>query len=186
MASQQEVAQIVAIISAAYPNYSPTEHTVEIYFQSLQDLDFEILKLATMKSINESGRAFAPSVGEIRGTIGEIQRRARGIPSAIDAWDEVCNAPKPYPADYIIYRGGEMVEHPVHRWSHPLVERIAKQFGWPDFPKFEDEGIDRAHFFKQYESAVQNNIAEMMELPQVMKYIEAGNAMKKLADGMKR
>lgn len=188
MADKKDILEILGLISVAYPNFKMAQSgdvsTADAYMAFLGDIPADVLKLAVLKCCSESGRAFAPSVGEIRGAVGEIQRKAQGIPSTLDAWDEVCRAEKPYPKNYVMWRGGVQIEPPVHNWSHPFVEKIARQFGWPDFPKFENEGVDRAHFFKQYESASQNNISEIMELPQVTRYIESGGEIKKLADGM--
>ena len=184
MASQAEIISIVGVIGSAYPNFAATKETVSVYYDLLKDLPADLLKAATLQCCAESGRKFAPSVGEIRGAAGSIQTKALGIPSTLDAWNEVCSAPKPYPSHYVIIRNGEQVPPPVYQWSHPLVERIAKQFGWPEFPNYENESVDRAHFFKQYEAALQNSTNETMELPDVTHYIEANSQIKQLAGGM--
>lgn len=194
MADKKDILEILGLISVAYPNFKMAQSgdasTADAYMAFLGDIPADLLKLAVIKCCAESGRAFAPSVGEIRGAVGEIQRKAQGIPSALAAWDEICNAPMPYPSDpdYVVY----YINPPTaYRWSHPLVEKTAKQLGWPNFPriengKFENEIADRAHFFKQYEAASQNNTTEMMELPQVTKYIQGSEEIKKLTDRMKK
>jgi len=189
MADRQDITEILALISVAFPNFKMVQSgdvsTADAYLAFLGDLPADLLKVAVLQCCSESGRAFAPSVGEIRGAAGNIQKQTLGIPPAIDAWNEVCNAPKPYPAEYIIYRNGEVIDHPVYEWSHPLVEKIAKQFGWPNFPNFENESTDRAHFFKQYEIASNNATNENMMLPEIRKYIEFNNPqLKQLTKGM--
>lgn len=191
MADKKDVLEILALISVAYPNFKMTQSgtvsTADAYLALLGDLPADVLKLATLKCCAESGRAFAPSIGEIRGAVAEIQRKANNIPSALDAWNEVCNAPKPYPADYVIYRGGEKVEHPVYEWSHPFVKKIAYQFGFPDFPNFDNESTDRAHFFRQYEAALLAVSDREVELPEVARYIESHNPqIKQLTKGMEK
>lgn len=194
MSTPEEVAAVVAMIGSAYPNFSGTKETVMVYYELLKDLPGDLLKISTLQCCAEAGRKFAPSVGEIRGTASDIQRRAQSVPSTLDAWNEVCSAPRPYPADYVIYRGGEIVPHPVYQWSHPLVEKTAKQFGWPDFPNYENLSTDRAHFFKQYEAAQQHQEEINMALPETTRFIEAtkrgelttGQAITRLADGMKK
>lgn len=188
MANKKDILEILGLISVAFPNFKMAQSgdvsTADAYMAFLGDLPADILKVSVLKCCSESGRAFAPSVGEIRGTVGEIQRKAQNIPSTLEAWDEVCAAPKP--SEYKIMRGGEWHDPPVYQWSHPLVEKIAKQFGWPNFPKYENESTDRAHFFKHYETALQDTTTAMIELPQVSKFIESNDAVKQLADGMRK
>lgn len=188
MANPNDIANLTARLSAAYPNWNVSALTNEMYYEDLKDIPADELMIAAQFCRTDTNRdqRFAPSAGEIRKAVSELRRKSQNIPSVIQAWNEVCSAPKPYPADYVIYRGGERVEPPVYKWSHPLVEKIARQFGWPDFPNYENEGTDRAHFFKQYEASLQSDISEMMELPQVTKFIETGDAMKRLADGMRK
>lgn len=186
MAEPKDIANMTARLSAAYPSWNISALTNEVYYEDLKDIPADELMLAAQYCRTDTKRdqRFAPSAGEIRKAAADLRRKAQGIPSALDAWDEVCNAKKP--SEYKIFRDGDFVEPVPYKWSHPLVEKIAKQFGWPHFPKFENEGVDRAHFFKQYESASADTTSTMMELPQVAKYIESGDAVKKLADGMRK
>jgi hypothetical protein len=191
MADKKDILEILALISVAFPNFKMVQSgevsTADAYLAFLGDLPADLLKVAVLRCCSEAGRAFAPSVGEIRGAAGEIHKTAQGIPSTLEAWDEVCKAPKPYPPEYVIYRNGEIVPHPVYTWSHPLVERIAKQFGWPDFPKFDNESTERAHFFKQYEAETSHTMNDAMELPEVTHYIDVHNKqIKQLTEGMEK
>lgn len=189
MSNQSEVSQVVLMIGAAYPNFAPTKETVQVYYELLKDLPADLLKAAALQCCAEAGRKFAPSVGELRGAAVELEVKAQGIPSTLEAWDETCRA---YFNDYKrspMYRGGEIFyEDPnPFRWSHPLVERVAKMLGWPDFPKPENESVDRAHFFKQYEAELNRVTSRAIELPEVTRYItsHAGEQIKQLTEGMK-
>jgi hypothetical protein len=195
MANQIEVAQVVAMIGSAYPNFSPTKETVGVYYELLKDLPLDLLRASALQCCAEAGRKFAPSVGELRGAASEIERRAQGIPSALEAWNETCNAPYRDYGKYPLFTGGKVYDEAPnpHQWSHPLVERVAKLLGWPNFPNPENESVDRAHFLKQYEIEVTNQKANAIELPAVTQYIESrqkalpvGEKIKQLTEGLRR
>jgi len=156
MADLKDIVKLTMMLAEGYPNWKVTDFTNEVYFQDLRDIPSDLLELAAQYCRTSQARdqRFAPSAGEIRAAASVLHSKALGIPSALEAWQEVCNAPKPYPADYIIYRNGERIENPVYQWSHALVEKTARQFGWPDFPTFENESAERAQFFKQYENSM--------------------------------
>lgn len=157
MSSKQDIMKILGVISAAYPNFSPTEQTVEVYWQILSDIPSDELKAAALHSISESGRKFAPSVGEIRGAVSELRSLTDGIPLPADAWREASDS------------SGKGVP-----WSHPLVEKAAKAAGgWYNLCHSENVAADRARFLQFYESYVvrTRNYASM--LPDVRYYIES-------------
>ncbi|MEO6566718.1 MAG: replicative helicase loader/inhibitor [Casimicrobiaceae bacterium] len=165
MANILDIAQIVGVISAAYPNWKPTEFTTEVYYQTLQDIPTEELKAATLHSVSEAGRAFAPSVGEIRGAVAELRGMSANVPSSYDAWEEVQRQ--------LLENGGDF-GNPV--WSHPLIERAMKQMGWRNLRMSENQIADRARFVQCYEQLVDRATRENMLLPEVRGYIEANGA----------
>ena len=193
MATNIEVAQVVAMLGSAYPNFSASKETVSVYYELLKDLPADLLKVAALQCCAEAGRKFAPSVGELRGAAADITHKTQGIPSALEAWNDVCRAPKEGHYRHIDWDGSAptIVITPFN-WSHPIVERVAKLLGWPRFPDDDNVSIDRAHFFKQYEQEVLSATSAAVELPEVTRYIEAkqaamlesGQEVKKLADGM--
>lgn len=58
---------MIARLSAAFPNWNVNKYTVQVYFEDLQDIPDGELEDAARACRMESGRAFAPSIGEIRG-----------------------------------------------------------------------------------------------------------------------
>lgn len=165
MATETEVAQIVALISAAYPNFNPTEHTVEVYFQTLKDLPGEELKIAALSAIAEAGRKFAPSVGELRGAIGEIRKAINNLPSSYEAWEEVLTQMRRVGS----YREPE--------FSHPLVRRAVDVFGWKRLCLSEDATSDRARFIQAYEQLLMRAERDEIMLPEARGYIEANGGL---------
>jgi len=176
MAEKLEIAQIVATIGAAYPNFNFSEMTVEVYFQTLKDLPNDMLKMATLQAISEPGRKFAPSVGEIRGSVSEIMRRASETPSSYEAWEEVLKE---------IRRVGHSGT-PVY--SNPLIEKTVRVFGWRNLCLSENVVSDRARFIEAYEQFLAKHEAEAITLPAVQKYIEnkAKTDMKLLANKLSK
>ena len=169
MASEIEVAEIVMIISAAYPNFKSTEYTTEVYFQTLKDIPGDLLKVATLHSIAENGRQFAPSVGELRGAVLDLQKIGNDVPSSFEAWQEV--------QQQIVENGGDF-GNPV--FSHPIVEKTVKAIGWRNLRMSEDVTADRARFIQAYEQFASRDDIESMMLPEVKGYIEV-NGQKRLA-----
>lgn len=161
MADMVEIAEIISVISAAYPNFNPTEYTAEVYYRTLKDLPGDELKAATLHCIAESGRKFAPSVGELRGAVGELRRYTFNIPSAFEAWQEVITQLRDNGGDY---------GNPV--WSHPLVERAVQQIGWRSLRFSENQTADRARFIQCYEQLEERAEKENLMLPDVRGYIE--------------
>lgn len=183
MAEFRDIAQIVGVISSAYPNFNPSEATVEVYYQTLHDLPAEELKMAVLHCISENGRKFAPSIGEIRGTVAELRKAVSNVPSSYQAWQEVLTQMRENGGDY---------GRPV--WSHPLVERVVKQLGWRNLRMSEDQTADRARFVQAYEQLLARAERDDMLLPEVAGYIEArggimlapSSQMKLLADKMRK
>lgn len=175
MSTQIEVSQVVALIGSAYPNFSATKETVSVYYELLKDLDADLLKTAALQCCAEAGRKFAPSIGELRGAATSLRARAQRIPSALEAWDEVCKAPQSEEIKTVSDEadketGRYIIYVTPYKWSHPLVRKVAKMMGWPEFPG-ENESTDRAHFFRQYEIEVMRYSETETELPAVTNYL---------------
>jgi len=181
MTSMADIAQVILLMQAAFPNYHPELATAEALYQFLQDLPGETLKAAVVSACAQPGRAFAPSVGEIRQAALNHSARADGIPSEFEAWEELCRMPGSQQRKTVMLdesgnpltdeRGAVLIRVERLEWSHPLVEQAARLMGWPDFPG-EDAGLDRAHFYQAYRSLLSRRVEEQGELPMVKKYLE--------------
>ncbi len=183
MANITDIAQIIGIISAAYPNFNPSELTAEVYYQTLSDIPSDELKAATLHCIAEAGRKFAPSVGELRGAVGELRSYKANLPGGYQAWEEVQRQ--------ILENGGDYGK-PV--WSNPVIERAVKMIGWRNLRMSEEATADRARFLQCYEQLSERVLRDEMLLPEVRGYLEVNGAkilapleqIKQLAEGMKK
>ncbi len=164
MANPKDIDQIINMLEVAFPNFHPKDMrmTKEVYWQTLQDIPSDELKAAVLHCLTESGRAFAPSIGEIRGAAAELRKASSNVPSSYAAWQEVLTQMRDNGGDY---------GHPV--WSHPLVERVVRQLGWRNLRMSEDQTADRARFVQAYEQLLARATTEEMLLPAVRGYIEA-------------
>jgi hypothetical protein len=182
VSTPRDIAQIIGMLSAAFPNFKPSELTAEVYLQTLSDIDTDELKAAVLHCITQSGRAFAPSIGEIRGAVAELRSVSANVPGSFQAWQEV--------QQQILINGGDY-GHP--EWSNPMVEEAVKRMGWRNLRMSEDQTADRARFLQCYEQVVERATKNEMMLPQVSGYIEerrmdalTSGEMKQLAEGMRK
>jgi hypothetical protein len=183
MATKQDIIKILGVISAGYPNFSPSEQTVEVYWQVLSDLPSDELKAACLHCISESGRKFAPTVGELRGAVGELRGMSSNVPSSFQAWNE-------------FKRVVVSSSYNNPQWSHPLIERTANLIGMREYGRsdVDDEPSWRARFIQCYDQLQSRAERENLLLPEVRGYIEANGGrmlapvdqMKQLAERMTR
>lgn len=176
MATKLDIAEIVSVISVAYPNWIVTEQTNQVYWQILADIPTDELKAATLHCISESGRKFAPSVGELRGAVAELRGMSANLPSSFEAWQEV--------GKQISINGGDF-GNPV--WSHPIVQKAVEAIGWRNLRMSEDATADRARFIQCYEQFQQRAEKENILLPEVRGFLEVNGArLEAPADQIKR
>jgi hypothetical protein len=182
MAELKTLANMLKEIRAAYPTWKASEDTARVWAVYLNDLDDDLLVASVRKFISSAEHAFPPSIPEIRAIAGQLVAEVNLLPSALEAWGEVCRAKKPsrtfmHCDPGIDPRGWLMVDDPPHAWSHPLVKTCAQRFGWPRFPSGENETADRAHFMRAYEEMLKNETARENRLPQISQYIESQRAL---------
>lgn len=190
MATKDEVVKILAILGAAYPNFRMAAETPAAYYEFLNDLPGEELLLAARVCANSG--TFFPSVHELRRAVGELRTGRAGVPSPYEAWQEVTQRPKDGKGKRLLSEnGGWVIETWDIPWSHPLVERVAYQMGWPDFPISDEIGVDRAHFLRAYEQVVERAGRDGLQPPEVVAYLRSGEPdvsreIKALAERLKR
>lgn len=173
MASELDIAEGIHLLKVAFPNYQPDpKATAQLWMASLGDLDPGLLRSAIMAAITERGRAFAPSIGEIRGIAVNLIARAQGIPSSLQAYDEVVKMPGDM--DHLKLEtedGVYWVTRTKVNWSHPFVGEVARLMGWPRRFPTDQPGVDRAQWVKAYDSELNRLLDNAIRLPSLeMKY----------------
>ncbi len=174
MTTQLETARILATLAAAYPRYTLTPDTTEVYHRLLSDLEVGLLEAAAIQCATHQD--FFPSVAELRQAAAELHCRALKIPTAFEAWGEVRRAGRGWICETREEDGQFVIIKRKFEFSHPIAERVALQLGWPDEFPGDNPGVDRAHFFKAYESELNSYLSERTTLPAVRTFIEGQQA----------
>jgi hypothetical protein len=171
MASFPEVAKVLGITAARYPQFALTEATIKAYAPLLVDIDAQALMLACNQHAAES--KWFPSVAEIREKAQAMTTTADGRPDAGGAWRELADALK---------IGASGPEWRTARENlHPAVVEAAEQFGFDRFVMrmTENAGTDFAQFRSIYETVCKRRDSEQRMLPEVRAYVaQLGDAMR--------
>jgi hypothetical protein len=175
MATQQDIAKVLAALIAAYPSFRPTvsiRDMQNVYHIILGDLNADALMNAAVHYIS-SGAEFFPPAGKLRQLTFELQERAVGVPLAQEAWGEVKRA---FRSGFSRYRVPT-----VDDWSHPLIAQAVESIGgWRYLCDSENDAADRARFIEAYGVLLGREREAVRMLPKVREQIQA------IADKMRR
>jgi len=175
MATLQEVTKILSFLASLYPRYGLTPETIRAYHVILHDLPPDLLHRAALQ-MGARDNPFFPAAGELRAAAFELREQAAGIPSAPEAWAEVCkkfghhgwcNPPRP------------------EDWSHPLILKTVEAVGgWQFLCASENPTADRARFLQAYDILRKRTQAAQRMLPEVRQAVAelAGRAERDQAD----
>jgi len=175
MADAITISNAIKEIKAAYPRFEASPDTIKVWAVYLADLPNGLLMAAIRKFISSATHAFPPSIPEIRQMATQIKLEIEDIPTAFEAWEDLLRAGNglKYETGYNPDGSIWLEKHP-YKFRHPLVEEVARRFGWPErFPNGDDDMADRAHFFKAYESALGKASRAETQLSSVTAYIES-------------
>lgn len=164
MADKKDIAAMIALLSAAYPNWNVSEYTVQVYYMDLKDIPYDELQIAAQHCRSEAGRKFAPSVGEIRGAVMELRRSSMNIPSAYEAWQDV------------LTQVNEVGSYGTPKFKSEITEKVIKSLGWRNLCMSENQTADRARFLQAFEQLSERAEKEMMLIPEVRGYLEMNGA----------
>jgi hypothetical protein len=153
MATQAEIAKIIAVLADAYPSFRPGRTGAEVeaklksmtrsYYWALGDLDANRLMQAAHNLVRAN--TFFPSAAELAQTYYDMADLASGIPSAPEAWAEV---------KALFRRGFSRYNKPtVESVSHPRVWKALEGIGgWMALCDSENDAADRARYLQAYET----------------------------------
>lgn len=132
--TNDEVAQILAIIKIAYPSSTESVEKLDLWHALINDIPFADAKKALYYVLNTN--KFEPKPADIRGAVSSIQ--TSNMPTAEQAWGEVLRKANIY-ANHI-------------EWSHPFIAEAVRTIGLATICESETIGVERAHFFRAYEN----------------------------------
>ena len=153
MTSKNEILKLLKILAATYPGHDLAEDTPDIYYSVLQDIPFDVLKMAALDHISRS--PWFPKVSELRKAAVDIATDRRRFPNAYDAWGE---------AEYAMRRWGRDRKPD---FANPFLERTIASLGWRSLCMSTNQVADRARFIEAYTIYLQRSSDEAVTLPQV-------------------
>jgi len=159
----KSIKQIIGVLAAAFPNNKLSPETVGVYELALADIPADVLEQATLHVIARC--KFFPSVSEIRDAANAIMVGMHNVPTAFEAWGEVCNVIARCGQYYRYQIGGTLPEY-----SHPLIERAVDVMGYRNLCESDNAVADRAHFFRVYEGLLGRAEEEIRMLPSVREF----------------
>ena len=137
MATFETITRVLAVASAAYPNFDLKPETVRVYLKLLADLPDELLEEASLAHIAQS--AFFPTIAELRAVAFAVMEQGNLLPTGLEAWSEV---------EEQIRQVGHTGK-PV--FQNKLTSQLVQSMGWQNLCRSENLVADRAHFLSAYE-----------------------------------
>ena len=135
--TREQTAIICATLSAAFPNWTVTSETLEVWQAMLQDLDGEIVFRAAQDWVLSEEKY--PTIAGIRRKSAEISNSL--CPTASEAWVEVQD---------IAERHGIYQFEARPPWSHDVIRRVVKALGYYHICQTDNIATTRAQFTKMY------------------------------------
>jgi len=139
MNNEAEIAKLVGVMAAAFPNAKVSDPTVEAYISMLKDLPLDVLTAAVEQCILES--EFFPTVAKLREKVAVLTTPQRPTPT--EAFGELQGA---------IARTG-FYRSPS--FDDPIIARCVEALGWQHLCTSENLVADRARFIQMYEQLVE-------------------------------
>lgn len=129
-----DTAELVAMLSAAYPNSKIPEATCRVYESMLADLDRESAHRAVSRLMATS--KWLPTIAEIRSAAVDLRLGAQRLGG--EAWGDVSAAVRRFG------RG----QSPT--FDDPIVAECVRQMGWLSICNSTNDAADRARFIEMY------------------------------------
>ena len=133
----EQARKLVLLALLAFPNMQDKAFSAKgvamLLQKLLSDIPYDIAEKAVSKVIMTS--KFFPTIAEIREAAGTLKENSSILPSAEDAWEEVCRKLDPYK---------------VPTWSHPMVAKVVKLIGFSNLCHSENIAVERGQFLKIY------------------------------------
>ncbi len=137
-----EVSKLLAIFAVAYPRFDVNDVKLQLWFEMLQDIPYELAQVTVKKLICE--RNFPPTISDIRAAVGDLLNPYSNEEDAGAAWGEVMRSVR----NYGIYRPEEAISSMSRKTA-----RIVRQLGWQEICLCENLGVIRGQFIRLYEAS---------------------------------
>lgn len=155
--NKTDFGKFVMALKTYYPkeNLLPNNQAVELWFNQLSDLEYEVAELALNKWV--STNKWSPTIADIRETALDVE--VGEAPDWGEAWENVLHA--------IRYYGSWQQEEAMNSLDD-VTRQVVRQMGYRDLCMSENIVADRANFRMMYERAMQRKRQDS-QLPQSLK-----------------
>lgn len=136
-----EVSKLFAVLSAAYPRFDVDEVKLQLWYEMLKDIPYQLATLLVKKHICES--PYPPVISDIRGAAAEITCSEEYGLDAGGAWGEVMRG--------IRNHGIYDPEGALSSMSQRTGE-VVRRIGWREICRSENLSVIRGQFIKIYET----------------------------------
>ncbi len=137
--TKAEVAKLVAVMVAAFPNAKVTADTSSVYERMLADLDYPVANAAVERLLATC--KFMPTVAEIREA--GLTLHSGEIAAGGEAWGSVLDA--------IGAQGVYRLPGTDFGFRDPVTARCVSALGWEELCNSENQTADRARFIELYD-----------------------------------
>jgi hypothetical protein len=170
-----EASELVAMLQVAWPNHAWNDQSGRVYHMGLDDLPGKSV-MALVPTLIKTAK-FAPTPAEIRALLvmPESDQWSAELPTGEQAWEEFTEQRR------VIGSYVSATRKP--RWSHPLIERTIRAFGYLDLCQCENGHIPtvRAQFVKHHNSYRSDAIAALKRGVPMMTAILPHGEQRKIA-----
>ena len=147
----------MAWLSASFPNYELNEGTMTVYWDMLNDLDDDALKVGMKKCVAE-GKWF-PTIAELRQATASFLPAIVAMPDKYTAWMNVTST--------LSTEMGYKARTILHHVTEHAVKAIG---GWHYLSLSENMVSDRARFLEAYDVFSSQYREAKSELPAIAEY----------------
>ena len=159
--TQDEFKKFFKYISSVTTDTNPSPERTQVYWDTLNDLPFDIAMVAARKVIATLENPFLPMPAVFRGMAAQITGPI--IPAAPDAWAEVLKSIR----NFGIYRESEALAS-----LNPLTRKAVEAIGFKDICLSENIDVIRGQFRMAYEALEKRETTDA-KTPQSLKQIIA-------------
>ena len=142
-----------------YPSFLPDADALEIWYQLLKDLPYDVCNVAIQKYMMTETEV--PKIADIRNMCASIMAGEKPLWS--EGWEEVLMA---------IRRYGSYNEEKAMESMSEITKQCVKRLGYQNLCRSEELGVDRANFRMIFEQ-IANREHEKAKLPQGMQQLIA-------------
>lgn len=172
--TKEETGKFLIMLAESYRDFKPSPMKVEIYHETLGDINFSLIQKALAKILMSEESNFAPSIATIRRTCLSMVKPESEI-TASEGWGEVTRA---------ISNFGWSRETEALASMSEVTRRVCKMLNWQEICQSEELGVIRGQFMKMYSQVAEREKQDAL-IPANMKNLIAGitNKMEVLGDG---